>query len=170
MYEADLQENDVLPWYKQMWPWFLITLPASAVVGGIATVIIAVNSPNALVVDDYYKAGLAINQHKQRFSTASEMQLTGLLRSDAATVSVALTATEPLTEKTLVLQVIHATRSELDRTVLLQRDTTGNYRAPLPALPAGTWYLTLQNQEQTWEIRSRISIDGPFQAHLAPVS
>jgi hypothetical protein len=170
MYEADLHQEDVLPWYKQMWPWFLITLPASAVFGGIATIIIAVHSPNALVVDDYYKAGLAINQDKQRFSTARAMQLTGLLRSDATTVSVALTATEPLTEKTLELQIIHATRSELDRTVLLQRDTDGNYRAPLPALPAGTWYLTLQDEKQTWEIRSRLSIDGPFQAYLTPAS
>ena len=45
----------VQPWYRQGWPWFLIALPASAVIGGIITIILAVNSPNALVVDDYYK-------------------------------------------------------------------------------------------------------------------
>ena len=52
------------PWYQQAWPWFLISLPASAVIGGIITLMLAVNSPNALVVDDYYKEGLAINQRK----------------------------------------------------------------------------------------------------------
>ena len=160
--------HDNRPWYRQGWPWLLIALPASAVIGGIATIIIAVQSPNALVVDDYYKKGLAINRDKQRFATASEMHLTGLLRSDTGTVSVMLTATEPVTEKTLVLQVIHATRAELDRTLLLQRNAQGGYQAPMPALPMGNWYLILQNQEQTWEIRSRIRVDGPFQAHLAP--
>jgi hypothetical protein len=169
MSDSTLQQDD-RPWYQQGWPWLLISLPASAVIGGIATIIIAVQSPNALVVDDYYKEGLAINQDKQRAAVAGDMRLTGLLRSDASTVSVALTAIEPVTEKTLVLRVIHATRSELDRTILLQRDTDGSYQAPLPALLAGNWYLTLQNQQQTWEIRSRITVDGPFQAYLAPAS
>ncbi len=162
--------QDDRPWYRQGWPWLLIALPASAVIGGIATIIIAVQSPNSLVVDDYYKEGLAINQDKQRSATASAMQLTGILRNNAASVSVELTAAAPVNDKTLVLQVIHATRHELDRTVLLQRDADGTYRAPLATLPKGNWYLTVQNQEQTWEIRSRISIDGPFQAYLAPVS
>lgn len=163
-------EKDSLPWYQQGWPWLLIALPASAVIGGIATIIIAVQSPNALVVDDYYKEGLAINRNKRRFANASDMQLTGVLRSDATTVSVTLTAIEAVTDKTLELRVIHATRPELDRTVLLQRDSDGSFRAPLTALPAGNWYLTVLNQEKTWEIRSRIRVDGPFQAYLAPVS
>ena len=65
MYDATMNENQP-PWYKQLWPWLLISLPASAVFGGIATFILAVNSPNALVADDYYKQGLAINQQTER--------------------------------------------------------------------------------------------------------
>lgn len=163
-------QHDNRPWYQQGWPWLLIALPASAVIGGIATIIIALHSPNALVVDDYYKEGLAINRDKQRFTTAGEMQLTGLLRSDATTVSVTLSAVEPVTEETLLLRLIHATRPELDRSARLQRAPDGSYRAPLPGLATGNWYLSLQNQKQTWEIQSRIRIDGPFQAYLTPAS
>jgi len=170
MNDSTLQHDD-RPWYQQGWPWLLIALPASAVIGGIATIIIAVHSPNALVVDDYYKEGLAINRDKQRYATARDMQLTGLLRSDAGQVSVTLTAREAVAESSLMLRVIHATRPELDRTVLLQRDAAdGSYRAPFPALVKGNWYLKLQNPQQSWEIRTRIRVDGSFQARLTPVS
>ena len=30
------------PWYRQFWPWFIIALPCAAVVGSIATAIIAI--------------------------------------------------------------------------------------------------------------------------------
>ena len=34
--------DDILPWYRQFWPWFIIALPATAVVASLATVWIAV--------------------------------------------------------------------------------------------------------------------------------
>lgn len=160
-------ENDTRPWYQQGWPWLLIALPASAVVGGILTIIIAVNSPNALVVDDYYKAGLAINQQKHRSRQAGEMQLTGLLRSDDNRISVTLDSRQPVSDDTLTLQIIHATRSDLDRTVTLQRTGEGSYTSSQDALPAGNWYLQLRNPGNTWEIRARARIDGPFQIRLS---
>lgn len=165
MSDASIQ-HDTTPWYQQGWPWLLIALPASAVIGGILTVIIAVNSPNALVVDDYYKAGLAINQQKHRIQAADDMQLTGLVRGDNGVLSVTLNARQAITDDTLTLQIIHATRSELDRTLTLQRAADGSYRAGLASLPAGNWYLTLHNPDNTWEIRARTPIDGAFQAHL----
>lgn len=35
------------PWFKQFWPWFIISIPACGVIAGIATVIIATqNAPH----------------------------------------------------------------------------------------------------------------------------
>jgi len=158
------------PWYRQAWPWLLMVPPAGAVIGGIITVIMALQSPNPLVVGDYYKEGLAINQDQRRFATARAMQLIGQLHRDTASVSVTLSSAVPITDNTLVLHLVHATRPDLDRTVLLQRDRLGAYRAPLPALKAGRWYLSLRNPQQTWEIRTRLMLDGPFQAYLTPAS
>ena len=140
-------DKDSRPWYQQGWPWLLIALPASAVVGGILTIIIAVESPNALVVDDYYKQGLAINQEKHRLAQARSMQLKALVRNDGGRLS-------------------HATRSELDQTLRLQRNSDGSYQAAVEHLRTGTWYLRLEDPQQTWEIHSRTSIDGPFQTYL----
>jgi len=41
-----------LPWYKQFWPWFIIALPASAVIAGFYTLWLAISNPDHLVVDD----------------------------------------------------------------------------------------------------------------------
>jgi len=44
------------PWYKQFWPWFIISLPASAVIASFTTLWIAISNPDSMVVtDDEYR-------------------------------------------------------------------------------------------------------------------
>ena len=45
-----MKREDTLPWYKQFWPWFIIALPASAVVAGLYTLWIAMQTGDSLVV------------------------------------------------------------------------------------------------------------------------
>lgn len=40
-----------VPWYRQFWPWFIIAIPGSAVIGGLITLWLALTHPEALVVD-----------------------------------------------------------------------------------------------------------------------
>ena len=35
-----LPGTDLLPWYRQFWPWFLIALPGTVVVAAIGTLVI----------------------------------------------------------------------------------------------------------------------------------
>ena len=167
MYEPSANQN-VQPWYRQGWPWFLISLPASAVIGGIITIVLAVQSPNALVEDDYYKEGLAINQQKHRLAVANDMQLAGLLRSDGKTLTLQLTGSAPVSAQSLILRLIHSTRAELDRTLTLQVAADGHYAADLRSLRPGTWYLRLYPEDKSWEVRSSMTTDGPFQVYLSP--
>ncbi len=45
-----------LPWYRQFWPWFIIALPASAVIASFVSLWLAVSNPDHLVVtDDEYQ-------------------------------------------------------------------------------------------------------------------
>jgi len=41
-----------LPWYRQFWPWFIIALPASAVIGSFISLWLAVSHPDYLVVSE----------------------------------------------------------------------------------------------------------------------
>jgi len=155
------------PWYRRPWPWLLIIPPGGAVIGGIITIMLAIQSPNAMVVDDYYKEGLAINQQKHRLDTAAAQQLSALLRSDGDTLELEINHNGTLQERNLTLQFIHATRAELDHSIRLTRRTDGKYVAPAPALPAGIWYLRLQPADMSWEIRARIQAGSRFQARLS---
>ena len=40
------------PWYRQFWPWFIIALPASAVIASFFTLWLAISNPDHLVVDE----------------------------------------------------------------------------------------------------------------------
>ena len=40
------------PWYRQFWPWFIIALPASAVIASLITFYLALSRPDHLVVED----------------------------------------------------------------------------------------------------------------------
>jgi hypothetical protein len=42
----------LVPWYRQFWPWFIIALPAAAVIASLFTLYLAVSNPDYLVVDD----------------------------------------------------------------------------------------------------------------------
>ena len=160
-------EIDTQPWYTQLWPWLLISLPASAVIAGFATLYLAIQSPNALVVDDYYKAGLAINQVKHQQELAKKMQLEGLLRNNGKMLNLSLSGKSPISDKTLTLKIIHSTRAELDQQVTLTRQAGNNFSAAISELMPGIWYLRLAPLDQSWEIRDRLTINGPFQARLS---
>ncbi len=36
-------------WYRQFWPWFVMALPALAVLGGLATLYIATRNPDPII-------------------------------------------------------------------------------------------------------------------------
>jgi hypothetical protein len=60
------------PWYREPWPWILMTGPAAVVVAGFVTAYLAVTHNDALVVDNYYKEGLAINRVLERDEAAQK--------------------------------------------------------------------------------------------------
>ena len=64
------------PWYREPWPWILMSVPATAVVAGIITLWLAVSSADGLVAEDYYKQGLAINRVIEREEAAQRLGLT----------------------------------------------------------------------------------------------
>jgi len=140
--------------------------PVGAVIGGILTIMLAVQSPHALVVDDYYKEGLAINQQKYRLDTAKAEHLSALLRSDGNHLELALNGDVQAGDGDLTLQFIHATRAELDQSIQLTTLGGGKFTAPTPALPAGIWYLRLRPADMNWEIGARIQAGEQFQARL----
>ena len=150
--------NDLNPWYKQFWPWFLMALPASAVIGGIITIVIAMTNPDGLVKDDYYKAGLGINRTLEREQQAATLGLSAAIewRPKQQQVSLHIAALQPLKSERLLLNLIHPTRSGQDIRVPLLHQADGRYTGLLAETPAaGNWYLIITPEDESWRLNGR---------------
>ncbi|MEJ7931908.1 FixH family protein [Ramlibacter sp. AN1015] len=61
------------PWWHHGHVWLVIAGPVIVVIAGIATLVLAVRTPDPLVAEDYYRRGIEINR------TLAEEQAKGLL-------------------------------------------------------------------------------------------
>lgn len=48
----EAETSQIHPWYRYPWPWVAIGIPATAVVGGLFTLYLAITHPDPLVVED----------------------------------------------------------------------------------------------------------------------
>ena len=149
------------PWYKQFWPWFLMFFPAVAVVAGIATIIIAVKTDDGLVNDDYYKAGLAINQTLERKQKAFTLNLNASVNWDQLTQTITLKLTGKMSElpPRLNMQLAHATRANHDQTVtLFLAPDKKSYTGRLKTVKSGNWVIILEPEDKNWRINGRVTL------------
>ena len=140
------------PWYREPWPWFLMSLPATAVVAGLTTAWIAFHSADGLVVGDYYKAGLAINQTLERDDAAYAMSLAATLKSEDGMLLLTLSGHLKSYPGELLLTLAHPTHQGMDHILTLHHAGGGHYRAALPAMPDGKWHAQLVDAASTWRI------------------
>lgn len=140
------------PWYREPWPWFLISLPAAAVIAGLTTVWIAAKSADGMVVGDYYKAGLAINQTLARDDAARDLALHAALRVDGGMLALTLDGRLPAYPARLALLLAHPTRQGQDHVLTLDHAGGGRYRTVFPAITDGKWHALLSDTAATWRL------------------
>jgi hypothetical protein len=162
----------VSPWYKQFWPWFLIAIPASSVVGGFATLFIALRDPDALVTDDYYRVGLAVNRDLERDTRAVQLGVSAHLALDPRnrTVRVTLHSLKPLGTEGLRLALVHPTRAGHDVHVTLTGDGSGAFVGPLQIPLKGDWRVIIEPGDRAWRLEGRLPWPGQTRLALQPDS
>ncbi len=148
-----------LPWYREPWPWLLMAGPAAVVLAGAVTVWLAIATDDGLVVDDYYKRGLAINQTLQRNDAAIHARYRATLSVDpgAGRFVIVLTAGNGIVlPEALRLRLIHPTRSGHDRMLML-RGREGRFEGALAPLEPGRWNVLIEDEKGTWRIGGRVT-------------
>jgi len=146
--------EDSEPWYRQFWPWFLIALPGSVVIAGLTTLYIANRYSDDLVVDDYYKDGLAINRQLEKQAAAQALGLSASLLLLDERVQVRLDGEREAMgpQHRVELRLSHPLEADRDFVVTLDRSAPGLYVGELPARVARNWHWTLVAGDDSWRL------------------
>jgi hypothetical protein len=163
-----LQCKSSEPWYKQGWPWFLVALPATAVVAGFITLWIAVSTWDGLVVDDYYQQGKTIEITLARSVRARDLGLAARLTFTAESLSVALSTGDGVRPPpTVRVTIAHPTQAGHDQVVLLTgRD--GVFSGPIAPLSTGRWLIQIEDESRTWRLNGTTYLPTETEITILP--
>ena len=160
--------TDSLPWYKYKLVWFLIAIPLASVLAGINMLYLAVNTDDGLVVDDYYKEGIAINQRLERDKRAVDLGLSANLAIEETGDLIRLQfdkgqlAAYP---EQLTLHLQHATQADRDQFLPLVPAPDGQYLGYLKEpIKEGMWYLVLATKD--WRLVHHVRWRDGINIHL----
>ena len=148
------------PWYKEFWPWFIIALLATVVLASLITVSIAFRHADDLVIDDYYKVGLAINQRLEHREKAQQLGITVTLNISNGRVSALTTNVDPSTELTLLLA--HPIEADQDFALMLLPGPDGVFFGTLPKQISGAWHWTVSASDPDDWLVSGVIDDKAF--------
>jgi len=128
------------------------------VVAGFITYGLAARTENALVADNYYKEGLAINQVLDAERRARDLGLTAQIRLDEKQVRVELKGLPQMPGR-VRLQIVHPTHVRFDMSFDLSPDKGGSFERTLSEdeigalhAAASRWWVRLEDGESTWRL------------------
>jgi hypothetical protein len=164
-----LAAGSIKPWYREPWPWILMSGPAIVIVAGFVTLWYAITYEDALVTDDYYKQGLAINRTLAREEAAVALGVEAKLMfsGDGASVRVSLGGRENAPDQ-LVLRFAHATRAGLDQRIDVVRVAGGWYEGRLVPMHDGKWKVMLEDPTASWRVTGMWVADADDALDLRP--
>lgn len=145
------------PWYKEPWPWILMTGPAVVVVAGIYTAWLAISSADGLVSDDYYKKGLSAGKTIASSERAQVLAVKAAITLDRERISVRLEGKERVfvAPESVFLTLSHPTRAGMDQGVVLAK-TGSSYSAPFRLPSAGHWLVLIEDDVKSWRLMGNV--------------
>ena len=154
-----MKHEDTKPWYRQFWPWFVISLPAASVVGGLTTLWISLQTTDSLVLqsDDGVRNASDRQIAAERF--AAERGLAALVEIDrrsGAVMAVIRAGRLEAAPASLDFELSHPAFAERDRAIVLNKalpDDAGNpvWVGHFVTVPEGRFYAVLKSGED-WRL------------------
>lgn len=150
------------PWYRQVWPWMLMLPPALAVVGGVMMLVLAIKTPNALVVEDYARIEELTSERFARDGEALRMAVTAQLRfaQESGRVELQLSGSDGFEyPEAVTLSLRHPTDPAGDFELRLARD--GDIFGADSDFELGSYYVELVPEDRQWRLGSSVHrLDG----------
>ena len=141
------------PWYRELWPWLLMVPPVLSVVGGLAILYLATQTPTALVVDDYARIEQLTSERFARDREARRLELSAELSFESGTGRIEVTLEAPASGRlpdALTLALRHATDPSADRELSLAR--LGDRFVANAEVAPGRYLLELMPADRSWRL------------------
>jgi hypothetical protein len=150
------------PWYRHRWPWILMAGPAIVVVAGIGTAVLAVETDDPVVADDYYTQGLGINRQLAREQHARDLAVGATLQfnDDGTGVRASIRTNGPM-PAALRLSLLPLARTAEKQEITLAPLAPGVFEGPMKRPQAGNWDVELEDGAATWHLEGAWRTGSP---------
>ncbi len=171
-----MEREDTDPWYHQFWPWFIIALPTFAVIAGLYTLWLAIQTEDSLVVrsDDgmnvVTERNLAAEQAAVRLGLIAELNIQ--LETGAVVVTISSLPNVDF-PTSLQLRMRHPTLASRDAVIDLVQaipnaDGEPTWAGHFVRPQSGRFYVTLSSGNDwrlsgEWSGQSQLRLGSPDQ-------
>ncbi|WP_027967720.1 FixH family protein [Halomonas halocynthiae] len=165
------KNTQVRPWYKEFWPWFLISLLAASVMFSLTFLFFSIRYYDGSIAEDYYKDGLAINSQLAKQKHAQSLGLQASLLADPQTGDIVIDLAGERRPDQLVLDLIFPTDDDRDQTLVLEHVREGRYITSIDAPLRYRWYLHLQPEtgnDSEWRLTGEATFPTSDTISLTP--
>ena len=174
-----MQREDTVPWYRQFWPWFIIALPASAVIAGLSTLWIAMQTSDSLVIRSDDGIQIVTERNTAAEQAAVRLGLSALITIDldsgAVVVSLSsqpnVAVSDAVSSNSLSLRMRHPTLASRDSLIELvpaipDADGRPTWAGHFVSTPTDRRYVTLSSGDQ-WRLSGDWSGESTFRLAAA---
>ncbi len=134
-------------WYREPWFWIIISPLILVLLACAVTITIAVKNADDVVIGNYYKEGLLINDQQERQRLALSMGLSGQLSFDLdlGEVVIVFDSADSAARLPQDLQLLfaHPANKEEDFSLTLGKRSDTQYFSELPKKLSDKWYWAL---------------------------
>ena len=160
----------VKPWYKQFWPWFLISVPVLVMIVCAIIIYLAVTQGNfSMVVDDYYKRGKTINAVIEHVEKAQELNIRFEFTAVNGKLALRYQSGAPEQLSALNVKFVHATNADKDFTRRVTVAADGVYRADIPEAIDGRWTVTVEPFDRQWKVSQKYTLPATEWTLIEPL-
>ncbi len=151
------------PWYKEPWPFILISITGLGVIAGSTLAVIGFSNPPEIVSGEFGALAKFVTEDRSRFDQARALGLSGRLALEGELIRLQLTADDAASlPEQLLVQFQHPARSAGDSVALLNHRGGGDYQGAYIEAPHGRAHVLISDLGQQWLLSGRLSAEAPI--------
>ena len=164
-----MNEYDAKPWYKEPWPFILISITGLGVVAGSTLAYIGLSNPPEIVSGDFEQLGRGLTDTNVRTAQARSLGLSGVLHISEREARLELSALDAAgLPETLLIQFQHPATSDQDRILVVQRRAAGVYSGSMDEAPHPRARIVVADLPQSWWLAGRLHGQPTAAVNLEP--